>query len=247
MEPVRLDRLLVDRGLVPSRPRAERVIADHGVLVDDVEIRKPGKKVSPRATLKMLGEDLPWVSRGALKLIAALDHFTPKVEGQVVLDLGASTGGFTEVCLSRGAKFVHAVDVGTKQLAPALSRDARVADLQQTHLKDLDGSALKPTPDVVVMDLSFISLDHVWPRMAQWTQPKGWGVALVKPQFEVGPKGLGRNGVVRNPATRQKALERVIGEAEQSGLVCSPPIDSPIEGGSGNKEFLLHFAWGGEN
>ena len=247
MDPVRLDRLLVDRGLVPSRPRAERIIADHGVLVDNIEVRKPGKKVSPQAELKMLGEDLPWVSRGALKLLAAFDHFAPNVEDQVVLDLGASTGGFTEVCLSRGARFVHAVDVGTGQLAPTLRRDTRVADLQQTHLKDLERNALKPPPSVVVMDLSFISLDHVWHRMPQWTQPKGWGIALVKPQFEVGPQGLGRNGVVRNPAVRQKALQHCIDQAEQSGLVCSPPIDSPIEGGSGNREFLLHFTWGSEN
>lgn len=247
MDPVRLDRLLVDRGLVPSRPRAERLIADHGVLVNDHEVRKPGKKVSPESKLKLLGEDLPWVSRGALKLIAALDHFAPSVEDKVVLDLGASTGGFTEVCLSRGARFVHAVDVGTEQLSHTIREDARVSDLQQTHLKDLDGNALKPRPNVVVMDLSFISLDHVWPRMANWTQPKGWGIALVKPQFEVGPQGLGRNGVVRNPTARQKALERCVNQAEQSGLVCSPPIDSPIEGGSGNREFLLHFRWGSEN
>ncbi|MBK13166.1 MAG: TlyA family rRNA (cytidine-2'-O)-methyltransferase [Crocinitomicaceae bacterium] len=247
MDPVRLDRLLVDRGLVPSRHRAERIIADHGVLVDDIEVRKPGKKVSPEAKLKMLEEDFPWVSRGALKLIAALDHFAPCMEDQVILDLGASTGGFTEVCLSRGARFVHAVDVGTGQLAHTLSRDDRVADLQQTHLKDLDGKALKPPPTVVVMDLSFISLDHVWHRLPQWTQPKGWGIALVKPQFEVGPQNLSRKGVVRNPAARQKALAHCINQAEQSGLVCSPPIDSPIEGGSGNREFLLHFTWDREN
>ena len=133
MNPVRLDRLLVDRGLVPSRPRAERLIVEYGVLVNAIEVRKPGKKVPPNAELHMLGTDLPWVSRGALKLIAALDHFAPVLIDSVVLDLGASTGGFTEVCLSRGARFVHAVDVGTGQLAPKLRRDARVADLQKTH------------------------------------------------------------------------------------------------------------------
>lgn len=245
MDPVRLDRLLVDRGLVPSRPRAERLITDHGVRVDGIEVRKPGKKVSPNATLDLLGEDLPWVSRGALKLVAALDHYTLDPSGRVVLDLGASTGGFTEVCLHHGARFVHAVDVGTDQLVHALRDDARVADLQQTHLKDLTADQLTPRPDTIVIDLSFISLDHVWPRLMDWVTPEGWGVALVKPQFEVGPKHLGRNGIVRDPAIRRKSLEACLRQAEDAGFRCSDPIDSPIEGGSGNREFLLHFSWGG--
>ena len=244
MDPVRLDRLLVDRGLVSSRPRAERLITDHGVRVDGVEVRKAGKKVRPDATLDLLGEDLPWVSRGALKLVAALDHFQLDPTGRVVLDLGASTGGFTEVCLARGARFVHAVDVGTDQLVPALRDDDRVADLQQTHLKDLRVDQLDPLPDTVVIDLSFISLDHVWPRLRHWLAPSGWGVALIKPQFEVGPKHLGRNGIVRDPVIRRKALEAAMAQATGEGFTCSDPIDSPIEGGSGNREFLLHFTWG---
>ena len=179
MDPIRLDRLLVDRGLVASRPRAERLITDHGVLVDGLEVRKAGKKVRPDATLDLLGADLPWVSRGALKLVAALDHFQ-----------------------------------------------------------------LDPLPDTVVIDLSFISLDHVWPRLRHWLTPAGWGVALIKPQFEVGPKHLGRNGIVRDPAIRRKALEAAMAQATGEGFTCSDPIDSPIEGGSGNREFLLHFTWG---
>lgn len=244
MDPVRLDRLLVDRGLVASRPRAERLITNHGVRVDGVEVRKAGKKVRPDATLDLLGEDLPWVSRGALKLVAALDHFHLDLTDRVVLDLGASTGGFTEVCLARGARFVHAVDVGTDQLVPDLRDDNRVADLQQTHLKDLRVDQLNPLPDTVVIDLSFISLDHVWSRLQHWLAPAGWGVALIKPQFEVGPKHLGRNGIVRDPAIRRKALEAAMAQATDKGFTCSDPIDSPIEGGSGNREFLLHFTWG---
>lgn len=244
MDPVRLDRLLVDRGLVPSRPRAERLIHDHGVRVDGVEVRKAGKKVRPDASLDLLGEDLPWVSRGALKLIAALDHFQLDPAGRIVLDLGASTGGFTEVCLTRGARFVHAVDVGTDQLVPALRDDHRVANLQQTHLKDLQVEQLHPLPDAVVIDLSFISLEHVWPRLQHWLAPSGWGVALIKPQFEVGPKHLGRNGIVRDPAIRRKALASSIARATEEGFTCNDPIDSPIEGGSGNREFLVHFTWG---
>lgn len=243
MDPVRLDRLLVDRGLVPSRPRAERLIADHGVRVNGLDVRKPGKKVAPDATLELLGEDLPWVSRGALKLVAALSQFELDPAGRVVLDLGASTGGFTEVCLTRGAPFVHAVDVGTDQLVPALREDARVADLQQTHLKDLKRTQLQPVPEVVVIDLSFISLDHVWSRLREWVADAGWGVALVKPQFEVGPQHLGRNGIVRDPAVRKKALEGCIAQAERAGFTCVQSMDSPIEGGSGNREFLLHFTW----
>ena len=206
MDPIRLDRLLVDRGLVASRPRAERLITDHGVLVDGLEVRKAGKKVRPDATLDLLGEDLSWVSRGALKLVAALDHFQLDPTGRVVLDLGASTGGFTEICLARGARFVHAVDVGTDQLVPALRDNDRVADLQQTHLKDLRVDQLDPLPDTVVIDLSFISLDHVWvspPPLAHACRV-GRGPDQAPP--EVGPKHLGRNGIVRHPAIRRKAL-----------------------------------------
>ena len=244
MDTVRLDRLLVDRGLVTSRPRAERIITLHGVRVDGVEMRKPGKKVSLEATIELLGEDLPWVSRGALKLVAALDHYQLDPTGRTVLDLGASTGGFTEVCLKRGARFVHAVDVGTNQLVDALRQDPRVADLQQTHLKDLHAEQLQPVPNSVVIDLSFISLDHVWHRLPGWLAPAGWGIALVKPQFEVGQKHLGRNGVVRDAAIRKKAVENSMVQAVEAGFLCSDPMDSPIEGGSGNREFLLHFTWG---
>jgi len=235
---------MVSRGLVASRPRAERLITDFGVKVNGVLVHKPGKKVPADAALEPLGEDLPWVSRGALKLIAALDHFALDPTGLTVLDLGASTGGFTEVCLHRGASTVHAVDVGTGQLAPSLRADARVHNLEQLHLKDLQGDQLSPRPEAVVIDLSFISLDHVWPKLPAWLAPSGWGVALVKPQFEVGKAHLGRNGIVRDEAVRQKALRRCINQAMEAGFRCAEPIYSPIEGGSGNREFLLHFSWG---
>ncbi len=246
MSTERLDRLLIDRGFVTSRPRAERLISDHGVKVNGTVVHKPGKKVPVDAAIEPLGEDLPWVSRAALKLIAALDHFGLDPAGLTVLDLGASTGGFTEVCLHRGALQVHAVDVGTDQLATSLKNDERVHDLQQTHLKDLNAAILTPLPNAVVMDLSFISLDHVWPRLSEWVAPEGWGVALVKPQFEVGRKHLGRNGVVRDPSIRQKAVVRCAAQATKAGFVCAAPIDSPIEGSSGNHEFLLHFSWAQE-
>ena len=244
MNLVRLDRLIVERGLVASRPRAERLITDHGVKVDGKDIRKPGKKVDSNASIELLGEDHPWVSRGALKLIAALDHFSVSVEGQNILDLGASTGGFTVVCLARGAALVHAVDVGTDQLVDSLRQHPQVRDLQKTHLKDLSSEVLTPAPEGVVIDLSFISLEHVWPRLTPWLAPSGWGIALVKPQFEVGPKHLGRNGIVRDPVVRQKSVDRCVAQAVAAGFRCAPPIDSPIEGGSGNREFLLHFSWG---
>lgn len=240
----RLDRILIARGLAASRPRAERLIAEHGVKVNGTVIHKPGKKVPVDADIIPLGEDLPWVSRGALKLIAALDHFALDPTDRIVLDLGASTGGFTEICLHRGARLVHAVDVGSDQLAPDLRQDERVRNLEQLHLKDLTPAHLEPLPDTVVIDLSFISLDHVWPRLPEWMAPGGWGVALVKPQFEVGQAHLGRNGIVRDPAVRQKALQHCIRQAGNAGFHCAEPIDSPIEGGSGNREFLLHFTWG---
>ena len=244
MEPQRLDKLLVERGMATSRPRAEQLIVEHGVKVNGLTVHKPGKKVPSDAALEPLGEELKWVSRGALKLVAALDAFGLNPTGCTVLDLGASTGGFTEVCLHRGATRVHAVDVGSGQLAEKLRNDMRVHNLEQVHLKDLTADQMQPRPDVVVMDLSFISLSHVWPRLDAWVAPKGWGVALIKPQFEVGPTHLGRNGIVRDDKVRLKARERCVAEAEAAGLRCAAPIDSPIEGGSGNREFLLHFTWG---
>lgn len=244
MENLRLDKLLVERGMATSRPRAEQLIVEHGVKVNGQTVHKPGKKVAADAALEPLGAELQWVSRGALKLVAALDAFGLDPTGCTVLDLGASTGGFTEVCLHRGATRVHAVDVGSGQLADKLRSDERVHNLEQLHLKDLTAGQLQPRPDVVVMDLSFISLSHVWPRLTEWVAPEGWGVALIKPQFEVGPAHLGRNGIVRDDKVRLKARARCVAEAEDAGLHCSPPIDSPIEGGSGNREFLLHFTWG---
>ncbi|MDB4564055.1 TlyA family RNA methyltransferase [Flavobacteriales bacterium] len=244
MEPLRLDRLLVERGLAASRPRAEWLIAEHGVKVNGTIVHKPGKKVPADAVLEPLGEELPWVSRGAPNLIAALDQFDLDPSGRNILDLGASTGGFTEVCLHRNAAHVHAVDVGSGQLSINLKSDPRVKNLEQLNLKDLRREHLDPTPNTVVIDLSFISLSHVWPRLTQWVSPQGWGVALVKPQFEVGQKHLGRNGIVRDDKIRNKALLRCIAEAEAEGFTCTAPIDSPIEGASGNREFLLHFSWG---
>ena len=244
MEPLRLDRLLVERGLAASRPRAEWLVAEHGVKVNGTIVHKPGKKVPADAVLKPLGEELPWVSRGAPNLIAALDQFDLDPSGRNILDLGASTGGFTEVCLHRNAAHVHAVDVGSGQLSNNLKSDPRVKNLEQLNLKDLRREHLDPTPNTVVIDLSFISLSHVWPRLTQWVSPQGWGVALVKPQFEVGQKHLGRNGIVRDDKIRNKALLRCIAEAEAEGFTCTAPIDSPIEGASGNREFLLHFSWG---
>ncbi len=244
MDLVRLDRLLIDRGIVASRPRAERLIAEHGVLVNGALVHKPGKKVPADAQLEPQGEDLPWVSRGALKLIAALDAFSLDLHDRVVLDLGASTGGFTEVCLHGGARQIHAVDVGSDQLAPHLKEDPRVRNIQQMHVKHLTSEHLQPPPDTIVIDLSFISLEHVWPRMSGWLGPEGFGVALIKPQFEVGPEHLGRSGVVRDDRIRAKAVARCCSSAANHGFSCSTPMDSPIEGGSGNREFLLHFTWG---
>ena len=175
MEPLRLDRLLVERGLAASRPRAEWLIAEHGVKVNGTIVHKPGKKVPADAVLEPLGEELPWVSRGAPNLIAALDQFDLDPSGRNILDLGASTGGFTEVCLHRNAAHVHAVDVGSGQLSNNLKSDPRVKNLEQLNLKDLRREHLDPTPNTVVIDLSFISLSHVWPRLTQWVSPQGWG------------------------------------------------------------------------
>jgi 23S rRNA (cytidine1920-2'-O)/16S rRNA (cytidine1409-2'-O)-methyltransferase len=186
---------------------------------------------------------MPWVSRGAFKLLAALEQWPIQVNGKHCMDIGASTGGFTEVLLSRGAMHVTAIDTGTDQLATSLSKHSAVLSLENQNIRHLDAETLPHSYELAVMDLSFISLKLIWPLLPAFLTDKAEVVALVKPQFEVGKEQLGRGGIVRNERKRQKALEAVKQSAEEVGFTILGEIDSPIQGGDGNHEFLIWLQW----
>jgi 23S rRNA (cytidine1920-2'-O)/16S rRNA (cytidine1409-2'-O)-methyltransferase len=237
---VRVDQLLVDRGLAESRSRAQALVMAGLVFEGERRLDKPGQTVAPDAAIEVRGRDHPWVSRGGLKLDHALDHFSIDVAGRVCLDLGASTGGFTDVLLARGATTVYAVDVGHGQLAWNLRQDDRVVVLEKTNARALDDTLLPRAPEVIVADLSFISLQVALPAALALAAPGAILVALVKPQFEAGPEQVGRGGIVRDPAIHARVCARIRGWLELDmrwpvlGLV-----ESPVQGADGNREFLI--------
>jgi 23S rRNA (cytidine1920-2'-O)/16S rRNA (cytidine1409-2'-O)-methyltransferase len=237
----RLDKLLLDRGLVASRERARALIMTGGVLVRGQPETKPGTLVDPSAEISLKTEDHPYVSRGALKLIQGLDSFAIDPAGLTALDIGASTGGFTDVLLRRGAARVYAIDVGYGQLAWSIRQDPRVVVLERQNVRNVE-LALVPEPcDLAVIDVSFISLTLVLPRIVELLQPPAGKpiVALVKPQFEVGRDLVGKGGVVRDPLVRRSAVDKVRGWAAGHGLVAGADVESPITGPAGNVEYLL--------
>lgn len=225
-------------GLVPSRARAQALIAAGVVTVDGRVAEKPGLRVPGTAVLAVTGDPLPWVSRAALKLVHALDVFGIDPGGLVALDLGASTGGFTEVLLARGAAEVWAVDVGHGQLHPRLRDDPRVRALEGLNVRALAADDVPP-PGIVVADLSFIPLATALPAALALCPVGARLVALVKPQFEVGPAAVGKGGIVRDPAAIAAARARVADFLETSGWTVTGAAESPILGGDGNAEFLV--------
>ena len=234
----RIDLLLVERGLFDSRARAQAAIAAGGVTADGRRVGKPSEAVDEDAVL-VAEPAHRWVGRGALKLEHALSIWPVPVAGRVVLDVGASTGGFTEICLSRGALRVYAVDVGRDQLHATLAGDARVVDLSGTDARGLDASLIPQAPGLVVTDVSFISLAKALPAALALAEEGADLVALVKPQFEVGRDKVGKGGIVKDAAVRQAALEVVAGWLEGEGWSVRETGDSPVTGGDGNHEFLL--------
>lgn len=237
----RLDKLLIQIGLVSSRERAKTLIEKGAVSVNGKIINKPGKLCDSQALIELTEQDIPWVSRGALKLIAALDHFNISVENRTCLDLGASTGGFTEVLLSKGANKVYAVDVGHGQLVDKLRQDERVVNLEKTHVRDLNAVLIPIRPSLFVVDVSFISLEKVLPFISPILDQNSEIIALIKPQFEVGKPNLNHKGIVKNSALYDEVIQRIILSGEQIGFENAGLIDSPILGGDGNKEFLVWF------
>lgn len=234
---LRLDQLLVERGLFESRAQASAAIAAGTVLVDGAPARKAAQLV--REGQAIIAERAhPFVSRGALKLLAALDHTRLSPSGLVCLDLGASTGGFTDLLLQRGARRVFAVDIGHGQLHPRLAADPRVASLEGQDARKITAVEVNQPVDLLVADLSFIGLAKALPAGLRRVKPGGRIIVLVKPQFEAGP-GAGKKGVIRDERLRSEIIARVAGEIAALGIIVEETIPSPITGGEGNHEFLL--------
>ena len=226
------------RGLFESRAKARAAIAAGGVTADGRRVRKASEQLDDAAVLEAVAAH-PWVGRGALKLVHALNLWSIPVAGRVVLDVGASTGGFTEVCLARGAARVYAVDVGRGQLHPSLAVDPRVVSLEATDARTLTGDLIAEAPSLIVADVSFIGLAKVLPAALALAAPGADLIVLVKPQFEVGPERVGKGGLVTDPAAHVAALDGVTSFLTRSGWAIRGSADSPITGGDGNREFLL--------
>jgi len=235
----RLDVALVARGLVAIRARARDIIKRGLVHVDGAPVTKAGKEVPADAALTITGDDAAYVSRGAMKLIAALDAFGFDPGGRVTLDVGASTGGFTQVLLARGARRVYAVDVGRAQLHEKLAADARVVSLEQRDARGLTPDDVPEPVGAITVDVSFISLRLVLPHVMRFAAPDAWLVALVKPQFEVGRAHVGKSGIVTDAGARDQAVESIRGLLADHGWQPRALIASPLRGQSGNQEFLL--------
>jgi 23S rRNA (cytidine1920-2'-O)/16S rRNA (cytidine1409-2'-O)-methyltransferase len=241
MSRIRLDTLLVDRGLVQSRERARALILAGQVRVEGVQVPKPGSSVDSNASVTLLEPDHPWVGRGGLKLAHALDVFAINVRGRDALDIGASTGGFTDVLLQRGARHVVALDVGHNQIDWKLRSDPRVLVLEGVNARHLDPAQLPGPVAIVTIDVSFISLRLILPSVPPVLTPGADVVALVKPQFEAGRAEVGPGGLVRDPEVHARVVADVTAAAAGIGLVAVAMTPSPVTGASGNQEFLLHL------
>jgi 23S rRNA (cytidine1920-2'-O)/16S rRNA (cytidine1409-2'-O)-methyltransferase len=241
MEEERIDKIIMERKLVSSRVRAEELISKFGVLVNGKLISKPGKKVPIDAEIELISEEIPWVSKGALKLVAAVDEWKFDCTEKVYIDLGASTGGFTEVLLSKGAKKVFGVDVGSKQMHERIKADERVVNLEKTHARDLTEKQITEEVDGLVVDVSFISLEKVIPFVIRFLKPNADVVLLIKPQFELGRAFLSKGGIVKDVRQYPILLENIKEMCSRNQLEWKAYIDSPILGGDGNKEFLGYF------
>ena len=251
---LRLDKLLVERTLAASRERAAALVLAGRVLVDEQKVTKPGTPVSSEAAIRLLGEDLRYVSRGGLKLEGALRTWMIEVTGRACADIGASTGGFTDCLLQHGAASVLAVDTGYGQIAHRLRVDSRVSLLERTNARTLaPGALFQPIPLLPItffaMDVSFIGASLVLPAVVHALAPasdlwRGEAVVLVKPQFEAGREHVGKGGIVRDPAAHQYAVDRVAATVRDLGGAVLATIDSPILGMEGNREFLLNARFG---
>lgn len=240
----RLDLLLVERGLVTSRERARAVILAGQVRVEGQVVSKAGTAIPDTALVELTTPDHPYVGRGGLKLAHALDTFGISVDGRRGLDIGASTGGFTDVLLQRGARDVIALDVGHNQLDWKLRSDPRVVVREGVNARTLTPSDVPHAVDIVTIDVAFISLGHILPEVPKVLAPGADVVALVKPQFEAGRDEVGKGGIVRDPAVHEAVIARVTADAERLGFERCGLTPSPITGATGNREFLMHLHLG---
>jgi len=245
---IRLDKLLVERGLAASRERAQALVLAGKILVNEQKVEKAGAAVDAAADLRVLGEDLKYVSRGGVKLAHALAHWHVDVRDRVCMDVGASTGGFTDCLLQHGAARVIAIDTGYGQIAHQLRQDPRVRLLERTNARYLKPGDVGESVGFVAMDVSFISATLVLPAVIHAARAAKHSrlevVILVKPQFEVGRQAVGKGGIVRDPKAQMAAVEKVRGAVIALGAASTAAIDSPILGAEGNREFLLHGMFG---
>ncbi|MBL7715939.1 MAG: TlyA family RNA methyltransferase [Bdellovibrionales bacterium] len=240
-EKERLDLLLVSRGLAPSRQRAQALILSGNVLVNDQPITKAGENVSVHSVIRIREMDHPFVSRGGVKLEKAIQDFKIPIQYRVGLDIGASTGGFTQVLLNHGAKKVFAIDVGHNQMDWMIRQDPRVVVMEKTNARSLTFEQIGEKVGVIVVDVSFISLEKIFPAAKQFaTEETDW-ITLIKPQFEVGREKVGKGGIVQSEADQNDAVERIRRFGESLGLARMALIESPIKGTQGNREFLAHW------
>jgi 23S rRNA (cytidine1920-2'-O)/16S rRNA (cytidine1409-2'-O)-methyltransferase len=239
MAKVRADQLITDRGLAESRTRAQALIMAGLAFVGDKRIDKPGQMLAEDAAIEVKGRDHPWVSRGGIKLAHALDHAGWDVAGAVAIDVGSSTGGFTDVLLSKGAARVYAVDSGTNQLAWKLRQDDRVIVHEQTSARILTAAHIPETVDLIVCDASFIGLAKVLEVPLRFAKPGARLAALIKPQFEAGRNEVGKGGVVRDPAVHDRVCDEVAAWLTASGWTVEDVVQSPITGPEGNVEFVI--------
>lgn len=237
----RIDKLMVQQQLAGSRERARALILAGRVLVDDQVVDKVGTRVYEDAAIRLKGDDIPFVSRGGLKLAAALKTFAIDVIDRTAIDVGASTGGFTDCLLQNGVKLVIAVDVGYGQLAWKLREDERVINLERTNIRNLTSDQLDVVPDLAVIDASFISLEKVLPATLALLSGNSDLIALIKPQFEVGKGKVGKGGVVRDPRQHEEVVENIKSFAGELGCTVVDVCESPVLGPKGNREFLIHI------
>lgn len=244
MSSARLDLLLLEKGLASTRTKAQALIREGKVLVNGRVVTRAGEKISPESAVSLLEAEHPYVSRGGLKLEAALRAFALDVREARVLDVGQSTGGFTDCLLRHGAAAVVGVDVGTAQLAEPLRADPRVVFFEKQDVRTLAPERVAPAFAWFVADLSFVSLAHILPALPSFLRTGAEGVVLVKPQFEVGRAAIGSGGIVRDAAAREGAVRDVRLRCEENGFTVAGEIPSPVSGGDGNQEVLLHLRWG---
>jgi 23S rRNA (cytidine1920-2'-O)/16S rRNA (cytidine1409-2'-O)-methyltransferase len=237
----RLDKILIDRGIAPSRERAQALIMEGRVFVGGIAVTKAGSMVNADANIELKGEDMPYVSRGGLKLEAAIKHFNISLKNKIAMDVGSSTGGFTDCMLQNGAKKIYCIDVGYGQLAWKLRQDERVVLIERTNIRYLEREKIPDAIDIATIDVSFISLIKVVPNVLEFLKEDGEIIALIKPQFEVGKGEVGRGGIVKDEAKRLRTVKNINENLERLGLKTVGVIQSPIAGQKGNIEYLIYM------